>query len=106
MEVHLPPPALLELLEIKGISKTRPRAAFAPVELASAQAAQALAAYLEDALLRIPGHMAHESAASDLDRRPGATTPRRSVPYETFFGMLLSVASRHGPDCRLVLPTA
>lgn len=55
-EVCLAPATLLELLEIKRVSKTRPRATFARVELALAQSARALAAYMEVALLCIPGH--------------------------------------------------
>eukprot|EP00873_Tetraselmis_striata_P007875 jgi/Tetstr1/428139/TSEL_018191.t1 len=61
-EVHRPAPgiSLLELLEMKFISNTWPKATFARVELASAHAAPALAAYLEDALLCIPGRQEGE----------------------------------------------
>lgn len=55
-EVRLPPAALLELLGVPHISKTMPRTTSTRMELASAQAAHALVAYMEDALLCLLDH--------------------------------------------------
>eukprot|EP00873_Tetraselmis_striata_P018365 jgi/Tetstr1/438629/TSEL_027180.t1 len=59
-EIRLPAPVLLKLLEVRCAAKLRPRATevllLKRLELESAQAAQVLIAYTEDAVLCLSGH--------------------------------------------------
>lgn len=79
--------AILELFE-NFVSKTRPRATFARVELAFAHVAHALAAYMEDALLYIPGNMTTGWRRAAGNRGQRRHNTRRSVSGITFFGAL------------------